>query len=305
MRRSCSTLSDGSFPDKSTRVNISLASMAFTKYSPACAVMPFRDNMSTRKDRFSLSASANLIIPFWSLPFAVRLLLSRFKDCRCLFFRKASAMASADLTPKLLPSHSSFWRNWFFSKVSPKEMPSSSHKPFRLRSMDMQDSFCANARVRTRKRTEPNSSMPQIVMCGALMLRQSVSTIWSNPPSIFFRCSSSSRRFRSASRRFCSWICFCFFAACSSFRLSASSFSFFFLNASAASFFLFSSSILRFWRSSVRFVFGSTSFGGLKTRAPSSRTSFSSSSYGDASPTAAMARARSCRRKRCGAGGAA
>mmetsp|Transcript_129172 Transcript_129172/g.414086 ORF Transcript_129172/g.414086 Transcript_129172/m.414086 type:complete len:292 (+) Transcript_129172:335-1210(+) len=277
MRRSCSTLREGSLPDKSTKVSISLASIALTRCSPACAVMPFFDNMSTRSDRFSCKASARLMMPRWSPPLAVRLLLSRFRERRLLFFLRASPMASAAFMPRLLPSHSSFSKVKLFSSIPANEIPSSSQSPLRFRSMDMQDTFSVSAFVSKRRRTEP-SSIPQTVMWGALIFLVKASKIWSRPPSIFFRCSSSSLRFFSCSRRFCSWSCFCFCASCASLRRAASSCSFFFLRFSAASFFLLRSSILRFWSSSVRFVFGKTSTGGLKTSLPSSRMSHSSSS---------------------------
>mmetsp|Transcript_642 Transcript_642/g.1587 ORF Transcript_642/g.1587 Transcript_642/m.1587 type:complete len:218 (+) Transcript_642:369-1022(+) len=203
IRRNCSTLNE-SFPDKSTSVSILLASTAFTKYSPACIVIPFLDSINTRRVLFSRKASANLMTPFWSSLLAVRLLLSRFSDCKHVFFRKASAIASADLTPKLLPSHSNFCKQLFCSNMPPRESPSSSHKPFRFRSMDMHEVFSPKAFVSNRSLTEPNSSMQQRVMWGALVFRVKVSKIVSRPPSIFFRCSSSSRRLRSNSSRFCS-----------------------------------------------------------------------------------------------------
>mmetsp|Transcript_83931 Transcript_83931/g.256412 ORF Transcript_83931/g.256412 Transcript_83931/m.256412 type:complete len:224 (-) Transcript_83931:349-1020(-) len=209
MRRSCSTLKDGSLPDKSTKVNISLDSMALTRYSPACAVMPFLDSIRTRRERFSCKASASRMTPFWSLPPAVRLLLSKLSDLRLWFFFNASPIASAALTPMLLPSHSSFCKFMFFSSIHARDIPSSSQRPLRFKSIDMQDRLSSNARVRSRNRTEP-SSIPHTVMCCWLTLRVSASTICSSPPSIFFRCSSSSRRLRSSSILFCSSIAFCF-----------------------------------------------------------------------------------------------
>mmetsp|Transcript_42409 Transcript_42409/g.132224 ORF Transcript_42409/g.132224 Transcript_42409/m.132224 type:complete len:343 (-) Transcript_42409:7-1035(-) len=276
--RSCSTLMGGglpSLPDKSTSVSISLASMACTKTSPACAVMLFLESINTRRDLFTCKASANLIIPFWSPPPFVRLLLSRFSIRREVFFFRASPMASAALTPKLFASHSSFCRCMFFSSMPASETPSSSLSPFLFRSSDMQEKFFSMACVNSLKRTEL-SSMPQTVMCGGLVFSPSACRIWSRPPSIFLRCSSSSRRLRSCSFRSCSWICFCFFACCSFCLRAASSCSFCFLRFSWACFLRSSSSILRFCSSSVRLVLGRTSTGGLKVRLP--RTSISLSS---------------------------
>mmetsp|Transcript_47942 Transcript_47942/g.141570 ORF Transcript_47942/g.141570 Transcript_47942/m.141570 type:complete len:264 (-) Transcript_47942:222-1013(-) len=249
MRRSCSTLREGSLPDRSTRVSSSLASMALTKYSPACAVIPFFESMSTRREVFTISASASLMMPFWSLPLAVRLLLSRFSECRLLFFLRASPIAAAAVTPRMFPSSSSFCRNWLYSSISARFTPSSSFKPLRFRSMDMQVVFGASACASRRRRAPLSfvrSSMPQVVMCSPLQFLESTSRIWSRPPSIFFFCSSSSRRLRSCSFRACSSLAFCFLASCSSLRRFASSLSLSFLRFSAASFFLFSSSIFRF-----------------------------------------------------------
>mmetsp|Transcript_48470 Transcript_48470/g.109091 ORF Transcript_48470/g.109091 Transcript_48470/m.109091 type:complete len:204 (-) Transcript_48470:409-1020(-) len=187
--RSCSTLMGGgvpSLPERSTRVSISLASMALTKYSPDCAVMLFFESISTRSVLFSCSASASLMMPFWSLPLAVRLLLSRFNDLKLVFFFRASPMASAALTPRLFASHSSFCRLVFFSNMPARERPSSSLRPLRLRSSDMHEQLFSTACVNSRKRTEL-SSIPQTVMCGTLMSFCSASRIWSRPPSIFFR----------------------------------------------------------------------------------------------------------------------
>ena len=84
---------------RSTKVRLSFASMARTKYSPAWAVMPFFESISTLRDLFSCKESANLMMPFWSSnstdlnssqghqgtpPLAVRLLLSRFLRSRVL-----------------------------------------------------------------------------------------------------------------------------------------------------------------------------------------------------------------------------
>mmetsp|Transcript_30360 Transcript_30360/g.69871 ORF Transcript_30360/g.69871 Transcript_30360/m.69871 type:complete len:234 (-) Transcript_30360:7-708(-) len=185
-------------------------------------------------------------------------------------------MASAAFTPRLLPSHSSFCKHMFLSTMSANETPSSSLRPLRLTSRDMQEVLFSIAFVSKRSRTEV-SSMPQTVMCGALMLLFKVSKICSKPPSIFFRCSSSSLRLRSCSLLRCSCRCSSFFACCSLCRLSASSFSFSFLRFSAISFLRLRSSILRFCSSSVRRVFGNTATGGLNLRVP--RISSSSSSY--------------------------
>mmetsp|Transcript_37665 Transcript_37665/g.108725 ORF Transcript_37665/g.108725 Transcript_37665/m.108725 type:complete len:215 (+) Transcript_37665:302-946(+) len=195
-------------------------------------------------------------------------------------------MASAERTPRLLPSHSSFCRLPFFSSMPPKDMPSSSQRPFRFKSMDMHEVLLSRAWVRRRSLTDP-SSMPHMVMCCWLTLRCNVSRIWSNPPSIFFRCSSSSRRFRSASALFSLSCCCRAFCACCSCRRAASCCAFFFRSASAAAFFNLNCSIFCFCSCSVRLVFGRTSTGGLKTRLP--RTSFSSSSYADKSSPAAVA----------------
>mmetsp|Transcript_67170 Transcript_67170/g.160873 ORF Transcript_67170/g.160873 Transcript_67170/m.160873 type:complete len:205 (-) Transcript_67170:19-633(-) len=183
--------------------------------------------------------------------------------------------------------------------MSAIETPSSSFKPFLLTSRDMQEVLFSIAFVNNRNRTEV-SSMPQTVMCGALTFLLRVSRICSNPPSIFFLCSSSSRRFRSCSLRLSSCLCCSFFACCSRCRLMASSFSFSFRRFSACSFFLLRSSILRFCNSSVRFVFGRTDTGGLNLRVPRMSSSSSSiaaamSSFGAASTsTMLLAAAASC-----------
>mmetsp|Transcript_60272 Transcript_60272/g.140381 ORF Transcript_60272/g.140381 Transcript_60272/m.140381 type:complete len:313 (-) Transcript_60272:37-975(-) len=278
IRRSCSTLMGGgvpSLPERSTSVSMSLASMAFTKCSPAWAVMLFLESINTRRDLFSCNASASLMMPFWSLPLAVRLLLSKLRDLKLWFFLKASPMASAALTPRLLASHSSFCKLVFFSSMPASETPSSSFRPFLFKSRDMQEELFSMACVSSRSRTEL-SSMPQTVMCCTLVFFCSASRIWSRPPSIFLRISSSSRRFRSCSFRSCSWIAFCFLACCSRCRFTNSSFSFWMRRFSCSCFFRSSSSIFRFCSSSVRLVFGRTLTGGLKVRFP--RTSTSSSS---------------------------
>mmetsp|Transcript_26741 Transcript_26741/g.75551 ORF Transcript_26741/g.75551 Transcript_26741/m.75551 type:complete len:290 (-) Transcript_26741:121-990(-) len=275
MRRSCSTLSDGSLPDRSTTVSDSFDSIAFTNISPACAVMPFFDSMRTWSAVFSDSAFASSMMPFCELPLAVRLLLSRLSDRRVLFFFSASPIASAERTPRLLPSHSSFCRCMFFSIKSASDTPSSSLRPLRFRSKDMQEWLFSIACVRSRRRTEL-SSIPQSVMSALLVFFVSASRSWSRPPSIFFLISSSSRRFRSCSRRCCSRYCCCFLACCSRCRRMASSCSFCFLWSSASFFRRLSSSCFRFLSSSVRFVCGSTSTQGLKVRFP--RMSVSSAS---------------------------
>mmetsp|Transcript_25397 Transcript_25397/g.60481 ORF Transcript_25397/g.60481 Transcript_25397/m.60481 type:complete len:315 (+) Transcript_25397:374-1318(+) len=275
MRRSCSTEGEASFPDKSTSVRLSLASMARTKYSPAWAVIPFLESIKTLKDWFSCSASASLMMPFWSLPLAVRLLLSRFRLRRVSFFLSASPIFSAAWTPKLLPSHSNFSSPLFFSSMPASETPSSSMRPLRFRSMERHDVFSERFFASSRRRAGFRS-MPQTVMSGALTFFISECRIRSRPPSIFFRCSSSSRRFRSSAFFCCSRRCFSFFTCSSCCLLWASCFSFSFRRFSASSFRFFSNSIFRFRISSVRLVSGRISTGGRKTSVP--RTSFSSSS---------------------------
>mmetsp|Transcript_16750 Transcript_16750/g.45365 ORF Transcript_16750/g.45365 Transcript_16750/m.45365 type:complete len:243 (-) Transcript_16750:299-1027(-) len=201
MRRNCSTLKVGSLPDRSTTVKDWLLSMDLTKYSPACAAIPFLDSIRTRSVPLSRRASARTIMPFCSLPFAVKLLLSKLSDRRPSFSLKASPIASAAFTPKLFPSSSSFCRCLLFFSMSARGTPSSSPKPFRLTSSDMQEVLFSIACVSKRRRTDV-SSMPQTVMCFALMFLFKATRICSKPPSIFFRCSSSSCRFFASSRRF-------------------------------------------------------------------------------------------------------
>mmetsp|Transcript_102902 Transcript_102902/g.265990 ORF Transcript_102902/g.265990 Transcript_102902/m.265990 type:complete len:203 (+) Transcript_102902:288-896(+) len=177
MRRSCSTLSEGSLPERSTSVSISFDSIPFTKYSPACALIPFFESISTRSEVFTISASASRMMPFWSLPLAVRLLLSRFSDRRQLFFFRVSPSASATLTPRLLPSSSSFCRYSLLSRHAAMFWPSSSFKPLRLRSMDMQEVLFASACASRRRRAPQSWSMPHVVMCGLLTFLVSTSRI--------------------------------------------------------------------------------------------------------------------------------
>merc|ERR1719375_3021745 len=114
--------------------------------------------------------------PDWSWQFAVRLLPSRFKDFSVSFACKASAMLSADLLPKLLPSHSIFSRCMLPFRQVPKDTPSSSQSPLRLRSMDSHDLLCSRACDNSRSRTEL-SSMPHTVMCCLLLLVTRVSKL--------------------------------------------------------------------------------------------------------------------------------